>query len=92
MKVKSVKRLDQPTTIIPKSATPLITSTGVLIGVYYTPVKPHQMTQEDEFWQAVLLGIEGEYSIRRVARFMSYAFLVLALMFTTYWKVKEASA
>jgi hypothetical protein len=50
------------------------------------------MTQEDEFWQAVLLGIEGEYSIRRIARFMSYAFLVLALMFTTYWKVKEASA
>jgi hypothetical protein len=69
----------------------LITSTGVLIGVYYTPVKPCEMTQEDEFWQAVLLGIEGEYSIRRVARFMSYAFLVLALMFTTYWKVKEAT-
>ena len=91
MKVKSVQRLDQPTTIIPKGATPLITRTGVLIGVYYTPIKPHQMTQEEEFWQAVLLGIEGEYSPRRIARFMGYACFLMALMFTTYWKVKEAS-
>jgi hypothetical protein len=49
------------------------------------------MTQEDEFWQAVLLGIEGEYSPRRIARFMGYACFLMALMFTTYWKVKEAT-
>jgi len=91
MKVKSVKRLDQPTTIIPKGATPLITSTGVLIGVYYTPVKPCEMSREEEFWQAVLLGIEGEYSPRRIARFMGYACFLIAIMFTTYWKVREVA-
>ena len=91
MKVKSVQRLDPDIKVIPKGVTPLITKSGVLIGAYYLPSKVCEMTPEDEFWQAVLLGIEGEFSPRRIARMLAYSCFLLALMFTTYWKVKEVA-
>ena len=91
MKVKSVQRLDPATTVIPKGTTPLITKTGVLIGAYYTPSKVCEMSQEDEFWQGVLLGIEGEFSPRRIARFLGYTCFLMAIMFTAYWKAREVA-
>jgi hypothetical protein len=65
MKVNSVQQPDQPTTITTKDTTPISTSTGVLIGVYYNPSQEQKTTAEDEFWRAVLLDNPKVYVLSR---------------------------
>jgi hypothetical protein len=71
---------------------PCVTSTGVQIGVNYIPPHANQQTAEESFWQEVLLGIEPEWSQRRVLRAAAYLVFVLAIVLATFWKAKEVSA
>ena len=71
---------------------PLVTSTGVQIGVNYVPPRQNKTTTEEYFWQDVVLGIEPEWSRRRIVRAAAYIVFVLAIVLTTFWKAKEVSA
>lgn len=89
MTVKSVGRIDPNQPITPKGITPFVTSTGVQIGAFYTTTQKHVLTADEEFWQGVLLGIEPEWSRRRIAHYICYMILVGALAFVAFWKAKE---
>lgn len=67
--------------IFPSGLTPYITSTGIQIGIFYEAPQKYYMTELEEFWQAVLLEIEPEWSQRRVAIYMAYCmFIIFVLM------------
>ena len=71
---------------------PCVTSTGVQIGVNYAPPRANTPTIEEDFWQEVLLGIEPQWSQRRIVRAAVYVVFVMAIMMTAYWKAKEVVA
>lgn len=71
---------------------PCVTKTGVQIGVNYIPPRKDEATKEEEHWQEVLLGIEPEWSQRRVLRAAAYLVFVLAIVLAAFWKAKEVSA
>lgn len=71
---------------------PCVTSTGVQIGVNYVPQRASAPTVEEDFWQEVLLGIEPQWSQRRIVRAAVYVVFVMAIMMTAYWKAKEVVA
>jgi hypothetical protein len=71
---------------------PHITATGVQIGVNYVPPHRDETTPEEEHWQAVVLGIEPDWSQRRIARTLGYVVFVMSLVLATYWKTKEVIA
>ena len=75
-----------------KSVKPFVTSTGVMIGINYIPPSTTSMSEEDEFWQGIMLGIEPDWSHRRIVRSVAYVVFVLAIVLTTFWKAKEVSA
>lgn len=57
---------------------PYQTRSGLKIGSNYTPPKPNRMTREEEVMQGILLGIEPEWSQKRIVSFVGYiAFIVL---------------
>ena len=60
---------------------PLQTSTGVRIGGSYKPPTKDYMSQEDVYWQGVLLGIEPEFSERRIAGWVVYCVLIAVVIF-----------
>jgi len=71
---------------------PHVTSTGVQIGVNYIPPRKSTITHEEEHWQGVMLGIEPDWSQRRIARAAAYFVFVMSLVLATYWKTKEVVA
>jgi hypothetical protein len=89
MKVKSVGRIDPNTPVTPKGVSPFVTSTGIQIGAFYTPKLP-TLSPEEEFWQGVMLGIEPEWSRRRIAQYCTYVITVVAVFFIAFWKAKES--
>lgn len=89
MKVKSVGRIDPNTPVTPKGASLVVTSTGIQIGAFYTPKLP-DLSPEEEFWQGVMLGIEPEWSRRRLAQYFTYVVTVATMFFIAFWKAKES--
>jgi len=71
---------------------PCVTKSGVQIGIDYIPPRASAPTVEEDFWQEVLLGIEPQWSRRRVVRAAVYIVFVMAIMMTAYWKAKEVVA
>lgn len=72
-----------------KSVKPFVTSTGVMIGINYIPPSTTSMSEEDEFWQGIMLDIEPDWSQRRIAHFAAYIGVIAALFIITIWKAKE---
>ncbi len=58
---------------------PYKTRSGLKIGSNYTPPKPNLMTRDEEVMQGVLLGIEPEWSQKRIAIFVGYIALFVTL-------------
>lgn len=71
---------------------PYVTSTGVQVGVNYIPPRKSIMTKEEEHWQGVMLGIEPDWSQRRIIRFVGYVMFVMSFVLLAYWKAKEVTA
>lgn len=71
---------------------PHVTSTGVQIGVNYIPPRKSTVTHEEEHWQAVMLGIEPDWSQRRIIRFVGYIMFVMSFVLLAFWKAKEVAA
>lgn len=58
--------------------TPYTTKSGLQIGLHYEPPRSSQMSQEDEHWQCVLLGLKPNPSAIQIIVFGAYcAFLVV---------------
>ncbi len=60
---------------------PLQTRTGVRIGGAYTPPPVDYNSREDVYWQGVLLGIEPEFSERRIAGWVIYCVILAVVIF-----------
>jgi hypothetical protein len=71
---------------------PCVTKSGVQIGIDYVPPRSNETTREEDFWQDVILGIEPEWSQRRIVRAAVYIVFVMAILMTAYWKAKEVVA
>jgi len=61
---------------------PYTTKSGLQIGCNYTPPQRNYMSADAELLQMALLGIEPEFSQRRVASFVAYG-VFLIVVFTT---------
>ena len=72
-----------------RSVKPFVTSAEVMIGINYTPPSTTSMSEEDEFWQGIMLGIEPDWSHRRIANLVAYICTVAAIFIITFWKAKE---
>ena len=59
---------------------PYKTRSGLKIGSNYTPPKSNRMTREEEVMQGILLGIEPEWSQKRIAILAGYAALFVILI------------
>lgn len=81
--IQPVKRLspNQPIKRLINGVAPYTTQTGVQIGVFYQDNPSTRMSETEEFWQGVLLGIEPEWSRRRIAKYATYmAFIFFVVM------------
>jgi len=58
---------------------PYKTRSGLKIGSNYTPPKPNRMTRDEEIMQGVLLGIEPDWSQKRIAILVGYITLFVTL-------------
>ena len=58
---------------------PYTTKSGLQIGCMYTPPQRNYMSQDAERIQMALLGIEPEYSERRVLGWVAYVVGLVAL-------------
>lgn len=58
---------------------PLTTKSGLRIGCMYTPPQRNYMSADAELLQMALLGIEPEFSQRRIAGWVAYALFLIAL-------------
>lgn len=58
---------------------PYKTRSGLKIGSNYTPPKANRMTREEEVMQGILLGIEPEWSQKRIAILAGYIMLFVTL-------------
>ena len=58
---------------------PYKTRSGLKIGSNYTPPKANRMTREEEVMQGILLGIEPEWSQKRIVILAGYAALFVIL-------------
>lgn len=61
--------------------TPYTTKSGLRIGCNYTPPSRDYMSADAEFLQSALLGIEPQFSQRRVAGWVVYAICIVAIFF-----------
>jgi hypothetical protein len=59
---------------------PYKTRSGLKIGSNYTPPRPNRMTRDEEIMQGVLLGIEPEWSQKRIAILVGYFLLFVTLL------------
>jgi hypothetical protein len=67
---------------------PYQTRSGLKIGSNYTPPKPNRMTREEEVMQGILLGIEPEWSQKRIAILVGY-FLLFVTLFSALVMMKD---
>lgn len=58
---------------------PLTTKSGLRIGCMYTPPQRNYMSADAERIQMALLGIEPEFSQRRVFSYVAYIIFLVAL-------------
>jgi len=58
---------------------PYTTKSGLRIGCMYSPPPENHMSHDDEIIQMALLGIEPEFSQRRIAGWVAYVLFLLAL-------------
>jgi hypothetical protein len=58
---------------------PYTTKSGLQIGCNYTPPQRNHMSADAELLQMALLGIEPEFSQRRIAGWIAYALFLIAL-------------
>ena len=58
---------------------PFTTKSGLRIGCMYNPPKRNHMSADAERIQMALLGIEPEFSQRRIAGWIAYALFLIAL-------------
>ena len=58
---------------------PLTTKSGLRIGCMYSPPPQNHMSADAELLQMALLGIEPEFSQRRIAGWVAYALFLIAL-------------
>lgn len=58
---------------------PYTTKSGLQIGCNYTPPQRNYMSADAELLQMALLGIEPEFSQRRIAGWIAYALFLIAL-------------
>ena len=61
---------------------PLTTKSGLRIGCMYSPPPENHMSHDAEIIQMALLGIEPEFSERKVLGWVAY-FIFLIVVFTT---------
>jgi hypothetical protein len=59
---------------------PLTTKSGLRIGCMYTPPQRNYMSADAERIQMALLGIEPEFSERRVLGWVAYIIFLMALV------------
>jgi hypothetical protein len=59
---------------------PLTTKSGLRIGCMYTPPQRNYMSADAERIQMALLGIEPEFSERRVLGMVAYIIFLMALV------------
>ena len=67
---------------------PYKTRSGLKIGSNYTPPRPNHMTRDEEVMQGILLGIEPEWSQKRIAILVGY-FLLFVTLFSALVMVKD---
>lgn len=67
---------------------PYKTRSGLKIGSNYTPPRPNRMTRDEEIMQGVLLGIEPEWSQKRIISLAGYIALFVTL-FTAILMLKD---
>ena len=58
---------------------PYTTKSGLQIGCMYSPPPQNHMSADAELLQMALLGIEPEFSQRRIAGWIAYALFLIAL-------------
>ena len=58
---------------------PYTTKSGLQIGCNYTPPQRNYMSADAELLQSALLGIEPEFSQRRIAGWIAYSLFLIAL-------------
>jgi hypothetical protein len=58
---------------------PYTTKSGLRIGCMYSPPPENKMSHDDEIIQMALLGIEPEFSQRRIAGWVAYVLFLIAL-------------
>jgi hypothetical protein len=58
---------------------PYTTKSGLQIGRNYTPPQRNYMSADAELLQSALLGIEPEFSQRRIAGWVAYTLFLVAL-------------
>jgi len=58
---------------------PYTTKSGLQIGCNYTPPLRNYMSADAELLQSALLGIEPEFSQRRIAGWVAYTLFLVAL-------------
>ena len=63
---------------------PYTTKSGLRIGCMYSPPPRNYMSADAERIQMALLGIEPEFSQRRVAGWVAYMIFVIALITTLF--------
>ena len=67
---------------------PYKTRSGLKIGSNYTPPRPNHMTRDEEVMQGILLGIEPEWSQKRIAILVGY-FLLFVTLFSALVMMKD---
>jgi len=67
---------------------PYKTRSGLKIGSNYTPPKPNHMTRDEEVMQGILLGIEPEWSQKRIAILVGY-FTLFVTLFSALVMMKD---
>ena len=61
---------------------PYTTKSGLQIGCNYTPPQRNYMSADAELLQSALLGIEPEFSQRRIAGWVAYIIFLAVLVST----------
>jgi hypothetical protein len=67
---------------------PYKTRSGLKIGSNYTPPRPNHMTRDEEIMQGILLGIEPEWSQKRIAILVGY-FTLFVTLFSALVMLKD---
>jgi len=63
---------------------PLTTKSGLRIGCMYSPPPQNHMSHDAEIIQMALLGIEPEFSERKVLGWVAYVVFLVALFITLF--------